>query len=67
MVSRETRNIIKVMGLAVALPSTILGVFFTIYYLIENKLISTSVGLVLLLAVIIYFFYLMVRYASSKK
>ena len=63
----SAKNIIKIMGLALALPSTILGVAFLIYYLIEEKLISQGLGLFILIAVVGYFFYLMVRYAFNKK
>lgn len=67
MSESTTRNILKVLGLALALPSTILGVGFGIFYLIEEDLISQNVGLGLLLAIMAYFFYLMIRYALNKK
>lgn len=63
----SAKHILKIMGLAMALPSTILGVTFGVYYLIENKVISQAVGLVIILTIVFYFFYLMIRYARSKK
>ena len=62
-----TKNILKVLGLALALPSTILGVGFGVFYLIEQDLVSQELGLGMLLAIMVYFFYLMVRYALNKK
>lgn len=60
-------NTLKMMGLALALPSTILGVAYLIYYLTEQKIISEGMGLVILISVVGYFFFLMVRYALNKK
>jgi hypothetical protein len=59
-------NIVKILGLAIGLPSTILGIFFFIYFLIQEKLISTNVGLILIVLVIANIFYLMIRYAVKK-
>lgn len=59
-------NIAKVLGLAVGLPSSILGVFGFVYFLIHKDLISTGVGLGLIIAIIFYTFYLMLRYANKK-
>lgn len=61
------KNTLKVVAIALALPSTILGVFFLIYYLINKNIISQNLGLGFLVLIIAYFFYLMVRYATSKK
>lgn len=62
----EKPQIMKVLGLAIGLPSTILGIFFFIYYLIQEEIISTMLGLTLLVLVIINVFYLMIRYAIKK-
>ena len=60
------RNIVKIVALAVGLPSTILGVFFFIYFLMENKYISTELALILILLFVAHIFYLMIRYAIKK-
>jgi len=62
----EKTNIIKVVGLAVGLPSSILGVFALVYFLINKNIVSASVGLLLILIIIAYTFYLMIRYANKK-
>ncbi len=59
-------NILKVLGLAVGLPSTILGVFALVYILIEKEIISTITGLIFIVVIIAYTFYLMIRYANKK-
>ena len=59
-------NIIKVVGLAVGLPSSILGVFGLIYFLTEENIISNGMGLIIILAIIGYTFFLMIRYATKK-
>lgn len=59
-------NIIKVVGLAVGLPSSILGVFGFVYFLIHKDYISPMVGLALILAIIAYTFFLMLKYANKK-
>ncbi len=59
-------NIARVLGLAVGLPSSILGVFGVVYYLISENIISTYVALALIVTIILYTFYLMIRYANKK-
>jgi hypothetical protein len=56
-----------ILGLAFALPSTILGVFGTAYWLVTKKIISEKVALILLVAVTVNTFYLMIRYGLAKK
>lgn len=51
----------KVMGLAMGLPSLILGAFFGIYMLVENGVFGWPVGLVILLLVIGNTLFWMVR------
>lgn len=60
-------NIAKVLGLAVGLPSSILGVFAFAYFLIEKGYVSPAIGLGLILAIIAYTFYLMIKYANKKQ
>lgn len=64
--AEQKQNIIKIVGLAIGLPSSILGVFFLMYFLIENKYISTTTGLITILILITYTFFLMVKYANKK-
>ncbi len=61
------QNILKIVGLAVGLPSSILGVFIIIYILVEKNIITATLGLVIILIVITYTFYLMIRYALKKQ
>lgn len=63
----DKKKYLMVMGLAMALPSTILGVFAFVYYLIEEKIISNTLGLVLIILVIINVFYLMIRSVTKRK
>lgn len=55
------------MGLAMGLPSTILAVAVMAYKLVEAGLIEQWVGLLIVLVVIVYMFFLMIRYALYKK
>jgi hypothetical protein len=59
-------NIIKVVGLAVGLPSSILGVFAFVYFLIHENYITPVVGLLLIILIIAYTFFLMLKYANKK-
>lgn len=61
------RKHLIVMGLALGLPSTILGVFGFIYLLVQKGYINWTVALVLLLLVIFNMFYLIFRYARKSK
>lgn len=64
--SKKDQNIFKVLGLALGLPSTILGVFALIYYLAEEKkIISYGAGLSILLVIIGYTFYLIIKNSKS--
>jgi hypothetical protein len=62
----DKTNILKVVGLAVGLPSSILGVFGVVYMLINKEIISPLVGLVLIVTIIFYTFFLMIKYANKK-
>ena len=55
------------MGLAVGLPSTIIGVFYLLYQLVQAKYISWNMLLGILLAVIGYILFLMVKNVLGKK
>lgn len=55
------------MGLAVGLPGTIIGVFYFLYQLVQNGYISWNMLLGILLLVIGYFFFLMVKNVVGKK
>lgn len=62
----EKSNILKVVGLAMGLPSTILGVFALIYYLMNKNYISSGVAILIIVSIILYTFYLMIKYAAKK-
>ncbi len=55
------------MGLAVGLPSTIIGVFYLLYSLVQGGYISWNMLLIILLVVIGYFLFLMVKNVLGKK
>ena len=55
------------MGLALGLPGTIVGVFYLLYSLVQNGHISWNMLLTILLLVIGYFLFLMVKNVLGKK
>ncbi len=57
----------KVLGLALGLPSLILGVFFGLYYLVTSEIIGWTTLLVVMLLVIGNTLFLMVRYGLVGK
>lgn len=57
----------KVLGLALGLPSVIMGSFFGLYALVEGKIIGWTTLLVLMLLLIGNTLFLMVRYVLVKK
>lgn len=57
----------KVLGLALGLPSLILGVFFGLYYLVSKEIIGWTALLVVMLLVIGNTLFLMVRYGLVGK
>lgn len=61
------RKFMIVMGLALGLPSTIVGLFFLLYQLVQSQIISWNVLLIILLVVVIYMLGLMVKYVLVKK
>lgn len=56
----------KAIAIAVALPSTILGIFFGVYVLIQKNIISEVTALILILLVVINSLYMLLRYGSKK-
>lgn len=61
------KNLMAVMGLALALPSSILAVAAVVYNLIEKKLISNMTGLIIILVVIFNIFFLMFKHLRKNK
>ena len=61
----ETKKLV-IVGLALALPGSILGVFLGSYALVEKKIISNKVALLVVVLVVINTFYLMLKYAKNK-
>ncbi len=57
----------KVLALAMGLPSLILGLFFTLYYLVQQRIIGWTTLLVIMLLLIANTLYLMVRYGMVGK
>ena len=64
---KTMRKLMIVMGLAVGLPSTIIGVFFVLYQLVQNDVISWNVLLIILLVVVGYTLFLMVKNVLERK
>lgn len=58
---------IRVMGLAVGLPSTILGLFFLLYQLVQGGYISWTALIIILVLVVFLTLGLMVKYVLVKK
>lgn len=56
-----------VMGLALALPSTLLGTFALLFSLVKKGYLSETWGLVLMVLVGSNTLYLMVRYVAKRK
>lgn len=56
-----------VMGLALSLPSTILGVSYLAYTLYKKGVISEAVALGLIIVVTLNIFYVMIRYVLKRK
>jgi len=55
------------MGLAVGLPSTIVGLFFVLYQLVQNNVIGWNTLLIVLLIVVSYMLGLMVKNVLGPK
>jgi hypothetical protein len=63
----STKRFMIVMGLALGLPSTIVGLFFLLYQLVEKKIISWNLLLIILLVVVLYMLVLMVKNGLDKQ
>lgn len=61
------RKQLIIMGLAMGLPSSIIGLFFFLNYLVNSGYISYPIMLIILVSVISYTLYLMMTYDSKKK
>ena len=57
----NTRKMLKVLGLSLGLPSTVLAIGLVVVYLIQEKVISTAFGIIIILAVIGNIFWLIFR------
>ena len=57
----------KIMGLALGLPSTILGLFFFLKKLQSENIISSWMTLTILVVVVLVTLFLMVKYGSKSK
>lgn len=60
------KKLLSIMALALALPSTVLGVFFLLKELVENKILNELAALIILLIVIIHIFYLILKQSLKK-
>lgn len=60
-------GILKAVGIGLGIPSSILGVFFFVYYLIQEGHIADWVGMLIIVVIVGYLFYLMVRNVYQKK
>ncbi len=58
---------LAVLGLAMGLPSVIIGTSCVVYQLIEAEKISNGVGLIIIVLVVAQFLFMMVRYVLNKK
>jgi len=64
---KNLRKFFIVMGLAVGLPSTIVGLFFVLYQLVQNNVIGWNTLLIVLLIVVSYMLGLMVKNVLGPK
>jgi hypothetical protein len=57
---------IKVLALALGLPSTILGVFILGQELVKNKVISETTAFTILLVIVVNSLFMIVKYGIKK-
>jgi hypothetical protein len=57
---------IKVLTLALGLPSTILGVFILGQQLVKNKMISETAAFIILLVIVLNSLFMIVKYGIKK-
>ena len=67
MSEKQEKNPLLVLGLALGLPSTILGVSLGILYLIKHNFISKNSGIFLIIAVVANTFFLMIKYTKRNE
>lgn len=60
------KDLIKILGLCIALPTTVLGIGLLVSMLIEKKLISTPIGIIIIVLVIASIFYRILKLNRSK-
>lgn len=65
--SQKPMHWAAVLGLALSLPSLILGAFYFLSTLVESGIISETTGLIVGLLVVLNSIFLMVRYVLKKK
>lgn len=57
---------LKIVALALSLPSTIIAISVFVFSLTKQKIISDLTGIIIVLLVLINFFYLMMRYVFKR-
>lgn len=60
------RSKFLVMGLAMGIPSTIIGLFLFFYFLDGEKILDLKYGITILVFYVFYTLYLMIKYAKQK-
>ena len=63
----QMQKFVQVMGLALGLPGTIVGLFFVLNGLVSKGVISWNTLLIVLLVVVVSMLGLMVRYVLDRK
>lgn len=64
--SQKKQGIVKVLGMAVSLPASILGSYFFQNMLVQKGIIKTWMGTSIIVIVVIYVLFLMIRYALKQ-
>lgn len=59
--SEENTKLLKVLALSLGLPSTVLGVGLFVVYLIKEKIISTGLGVAVIVITVLNIFYLIFK------
>lgn len=57
----DNKKLLKVLGLSLGLPSTVLAIGLVVVKLIQENVISTTLGIIIILAVIFNIFLLIFR------
>jgi len=61
MPTEENKKLLKVLALSLGLPSTVLAVGLVIVYLIQEKIISTGLGVTIIVIVVANIFWLIFK------